>query len=330
MPGAASDQKAERNQANGRQGGFALVLVLGTLVLIAALALGLAQTSRLEVRRAANMAAAGKARALLDAGVALAVFDADRPLRARRFRPAGPAARVGLGDATLDIRVFEDWGRVDLNRSNPLLLRGLIEAVGEEADNARAIADTVAARRGDTMASRAREDGQPHRPFLSVAELATVPGVTPDLLRRLWDEVTVDGGPGRLSVAAAGPLTLASLPNLSAADRAAVIALAGGWATGGAGVGGAADFRLGRTRGGGGGGAGSRRRLSHRRADADRAGPRVQGWGGGAGRGGGRAVGRQIAHPLPRGGMAGAAGLVTVGSPRTKGPPSPGGPPLSR
>jgi len=242
MPGAASDQKAGRNQANGRQedgrqGGFALVLVLGTLVLIAALALGLAQTSRLEVRRAANMAAAGKARALLDAGVALAVFDADRPLRARRFRPAGPAARVGLGDATLDIRVFEDWGRVDLNRSNPLLLRGLIEAVGEEADNARAIADTVAARRGDTMASRAREDGQPNRPFLSVAELATVPGVTPDLLRRLWDEVTVDGGPGRLSVAAAGPLTLASLPNLSAADRAAVIALAGGWAAGGAGVG---------------------------------------------------------------------------------------------
>ncbi len=249
MPGAASDQKTERGQegarqANGRQGGFALVLVLGTLVLIAALALGLAQTSRLEVRRAANMAAAGKARALLDAGVALAVFDADRPLRARRFRPAGPAARVGLGDATLDIRVFEDWGRVDLNRSNPLLLRGLIEAVGEEADNARAIADTVAARRGDTMASRAREDGQPHRPFLSVAELATVPGVTPDLLRRLWDEVTVDGAPGRLSVAAAGPLTLASLPNLSAADRAAVIALAGGWGTGGAGAGGAADSGL--------------------------------------------------------------------------------------
>jgi general secretion pathway protein K len=251
MPGAASDQKAERRredgrQDGGRQGGFALVLVLGTLVLIAALSLGLVQTSRLEVRRAANMAAADKARALLDAGVALAVFDADRPLRARRFRPAGPATRVGLGDATLDIRVFEDWGRVDLNRSNPLLLRGLIEAVGEDADNARAIADTVAARRGDTMASRAREDGQPHRPFLSVAELATVPGVTPDLLRRLWDEVTVDGAPGRLSVAAAGPLTLASLPNLSAADRAAVIALAGGWATGGGvgGAGGAADSGL--------------------------------------------------------------------------------------
>ncbi len=232
MTVAASGGETTRDHAAQparRQGGFALVLVLGTLVLIAALALALAQTSRLEVRRTANMAAAAKARALLDAGVALAVFDADRPLRARRFRPAGPPVRVALGDATLDIRLFEEWGRVDLNRSNPLLLRGVIEAAGEDGDTARAIADTVTARRGDTMASRAREDDQPHRPFLSVAELANVPGVTPDLIRRLWDEVTVDGGPGRLSVATAGPMTLAALPNLSAADRAAVIALAAGW-----------------------------------------------------------------------------------------------------
>ncbi|MFD1623983.1 type II secretion system protein GspK [Azospirillum griseum] len=233
---AAQPDRRQGGQRQGdrRQGGFALVLVLGTLVLIAALALALAQTSRLEVRRTANMAAAAKARALLDAGVALAVFDADRPLRARRFRPAGPPVRVALGDATLDIRLFEEWGRVDLNRSNPLLLRGLIAAAGEDGDTARAIADTVAARRGDTMATRAREDDQPRRPFLSVAELAGVPGVTPDLMRRLWDEVTVDGGPGRLSVATAGPMTLAALPNLSAADRAAVIALAAGWRSDGA------------------------------------------------------------------------------------------------
>ncbi len=205
-------------RGNRRQGGFALVLVLGTLVLIAALSLGLARTSRLEVRRTANMAAADKARALLDAGVALAVFDADRPLRARRFRPGGPAVRVELGDAALDIRLFEDSGRADLNRSSPVLLRGVFEAAGVDADRARAIADTVSARRGDSMATRARDDGQPQRPFLSVTELSAVQGVTPDLLRRLWDEVTVDGVAGRPLAAVAGPLVAAALPDRAAMD----------------------------------------------------------------------------------------------------------------
>lgn len=210
-----------RRTTNGQQG-FALVLVLGTLVLIAALALGLARTSRLEVRRTANMAAADKARALLDAGIALAVFDADRPLRARRFRPGGPPVRVELGDAALDIRLFEDRGRVDVNRSSPVLLRGVIEAAGADPDRARAIADAVSVRRGDSMTARAREDGQPQRPFLSVSELAGVPGMTPDLLRRMWDELTVDGVAGRPLAVVAGPLTVAAL-----SDRAAATAAAG-------------------------------------------------------------------------------------------------------
>jgi len=195
-----------------RQAGFALVLVLGIVAVAATLATGLATTVRYEVRRIANAGASAEARALLDAGVALGVMGATDPDPARRLRTDGTPRMVGFAEGRIELRVFEDAGRLDLNREPVSRLAALFAVAGvpDPADLARA----VAAWRGDSDGGSGSADGLPRRPFLSVDELAAVPGVPPDLTRRLGEAMTVDGPAGGLVPSVAGPMVRAALPAL--------------------------------------------------------------------------------------------------------------------
>lgn len=206
-----------------RQAGFALVLVLGVVAVAATLATGLATTVRYEVRRIANAGASAEARALLDAGVALGVMGTTDPDPARRLRTDGTPRTVGFAEGRIELRVFEEAGRIDLNREPVGRLAALFAVAGvpDPADLARA----VAAWRGDSDGGSASADGLPRRPFLSVDELAAVPGVPPDLTRRLGEAMTVDGPVGGLVPSVAGPMVRASLPERRPSQTAALPAL---------------------------------------------------------------------------------------------------------
>ncbi len=160
------------------QAGFALVLVLGVIAVAATLATGLATTTRYETRRIANAGAAAEARTLLDAGVALGVLGASDPDPARRLRTDGTPRVVDHAGGRIALRVFEEAGRIDLNRQPVARLAALFSVAG--VDNPAELAQSVAAWRGDSGDGTASPDGLPRRPFLSVEELSAVPGVPPE------------------------------------------------------------------------------------------------------------------------------------------------------
>ncbi len=210
MTQSAMPMTAATPAARSRQSGFALVLVLGVVAVAATLATGLATTARYEVRRIANVGAAAEARAMLDAGVALGVLGATDPERSRRVPTDGTPRVIPFAAGRVEIRVFEEAGRVDLNRAPAALLAALFGVAG--VANPMELAQAVVQWRGDDDGGASSPDGLPRRSFLSVDELSSVPGAPPDLARRLGEALTVDGSILGLVPSAAGPLVRAALP----------------------------------------------------------------------------------------------------------------------
>jgi general secretion pathway protein K len=182
--------------------GFALLLVLWSIALLALLGTAITATGEREVRIADALRASAVAEAAADAAVFTAGFDqldaTDRraPVdgAVREQRGPGVVVRVSLTD--------EHW-RVPLNRAPPVVLAALLAEVGVDQPTAAALAERIVAwrnppRTGETEAVAAapyvaagRHWGPPHQPFRSVDELGLVLGVSPDLLARLKPHLTV-------------------------------------------------------------------------------------------------------------------------------------------
>ena len=182
--------------------GFALLLVLWSMALLALLGTYITATGDRETRIAELLRGSAVAEAAADAAVFTAGFyqldAADRrwPVdgAAREQRSAGVAVGVSLAD--------EHW-RVPLNGSPPLVLAALLAEVGVDQRTAAALAERIVAwhnppRTGEPENAAAapyvaagRRWGPPHQPFRSVDELGLVLGVSPELLARLKPHLTV-------------------------------------------------------------------------------------------------------------------------------------------
>ncbi|HYC03324.1 MAG TPA: hypothetical protein VED40_08535 [Azospirillaceae bacterium] len=194
-------------RADGRERGAALVVVLWICMLVALLAGAFTLSLTLEARRLSAQQRSAEARALLEAGLAHAVMGVLHPdIRQRRLADGG-AWRVREGDALLTVRVWDEAGRIDLNRAPPEAVMGVARAVGEEVAGAELLL---------------RRDGK--EPLRSLAELAGY-GLGGDAYRRLAPLVTVHNPieGGGLAVAVAPPAALRAWPGVSEADVALVM-----------------------------------------------------------------------------------------------------------
>lgn len=190
-----------------RDRGFALLIVLWSLVLIAFLTTQVASTGRTEVRTATNLRRAAVLQARADGGVYEAAFHlldrGDRHWDADgAWHPAAPGG--------VALRITDEAEKVNLNSASPDLLRALLGAVGADVPRATALAEAITDWRDDPaqgrpMAARVAPyraaglgDTPPGSPFGSVSELRRVIGVTPALYAALAPHVTVFSthGPG--------------------------------------------------------------------------------------------------------------------------------------
>lgn len=208
-----------------RDRGFALLLVLWSLVLLTLITTRLIAGGRDEARLAANLRAAAQAEMVADAAIHETIFrllartegwaatrSADNPQPRRIARPGG----------TAEIAIEDESGRVNPNQASDALLQALLRAVGADAGTARTTAAAIVDWR--TAGNQARDSaaqldayraaghafGPPHSPFRSIDELGLVLGITPALLARLAPHFTIfyDGDP---DPDAADPLVLAAL-----------------------------------------------------------------------------------------------------------------------
>jgi general secretion pathway protein K len=208
-----------------RQRGFALVIVLWSLVLLSLIVTQLMMGGRTETRIAANLAANAQAEAVADGAVMEAVFHLlDGP--DRRWTADGAPHVLMQSRAQATVRAIPESGKINPNTASIELLTALLAACGAEANQASSIAAAILDWRepGNTPRPRGakRQEYQaagldyapPNAGFQSLDELQRVLGMTPDLFVRLKPHLSLfqSGEPNR---SAADPLVAGILEKLS-------------------------------------------------------------------------------------------------------------------
>ncbi|WP_089728169.1 general secretion pathway protein GspK [Candidatus Thiosymbion oneisti] len=217
------------------QRGIALMLVLWVLALLTIIAVGLTTAQRTESTLTGNQLASARFHALAEAGVSWAILNLLAPVtiideETEVWVPDGMPRSWTFAGETLQIRVFNETSRVDLNTADRDLLEALLRAAapgGEEAEEkVSTLADAIEDWR-DTddltelngaedreYAAAGRSYGAKDGPFDSVDELQLVLGVDRDLYRTLLPALTVNAGGAELNQRYSPPLVQAALEAL--------------------------------------------------------------------------------------------------------------------
>lgn len=188
--------------------GFALLLVLWTLVLLTLITSRLIAGGQAEARLASNLRAAAAAEMLADGAVHEAVF---RLLDKSEsgWKADGAVRRIVTPGGTVTVRIEDQSGKINPNQASQALLQALFLGLGADAATARSVAASMidwrsrgADARPDGAKAQAyraagRDYGPPQAPFRSTQEIGLVLGMTPALLDRAAPHLTLfyDGDP---------------------------------------------------------------------------------------------------------------------------------------
>jgi general secretion pathway protein K len=198
-----------------RQAGFALLIVLWTMALLALVGMQIASSGRSEAQLAGNLRAAAAAGAAADGAVYEAVFHLVDGSERHWVADGRTYSVDGPGGGTAQIRMEDERARIGLNEASAPLLQALMVRLDVTPERAAGLAAAILDWR--TAVPRARPLGAkepeyhaarlgyapPDASFERVGELGLVLGMTPDIVRRLSPFLTVyqTGGPD-LAIAA--------------------------------------------------------------------------------------------------------------------------------
>lgn len=208
---------------SARTQGFALLIVLWFLVLIAAIATYLLVNARTEIAIARNIRSGAAAEALADAGIAEAVFNQTDPVASNHWRLDGAPHRVRLATGEVTIRIMDENAKVNPNYATDGLLAALFEAAGIEQMQARRLGAAIADWVGPPSAPRplgakleqyraaGKSYGPPNAPVESLDELQLVLGMTPQIFAAVRPYLTVYTDTGTPDPSYAPPLVQRAL-----------------------------------------------------------------------------------------------------------------------
>ena len=207
--------------------GFALLIVLWSLVLLSLLTTGITSAGRSELQLAGNLRRAAAAEAAADGGVYEAVFHVREPQGA--WLADGTAHSLRIGAYSLDVRIRDEAVFMNPNTTPTALFAALLTALGVDPSRAAALAQSVADWRApgsrEALTQIYRSAGMPAaptgQPFRSIDELGLVIGMTPDLLARLRPHLSVFAE-GPLQASGADPVIQAALRSLGPGAAAAL------------------------------------------------------------------------------------------------------------
>jgi general secretion pathway protein K len=197
------------------------------LILLGLIAASFLRDSRLGTNLARNITENAKAEALADAGVnraMLGLLDTD-PKTA--WRANGIPHQFAFGGGVIEIRIFDETGKVDLNRAPPPILVGLLKAAGLDENRAKGLADAISDFRDpdqDRRPSGAEdpdylaagvEAGAKDAPFEDPEELMQVLGMTREIYNKISTYVTVYSNRSRVNLMTASDFVLGAIPNLT-------------------------------------------------------------------------------------------------------------------
>ena len=209
--------------------GVALIIVLWIITLLAVIAASFVQTMRTDVNIVANSLSRVKAEALADAALQRALYELYKPQNIEgRWNTDGSSREWQYRDTTVTITMQDETGKIDINRVNDQLLRGLLVSQGVADEEAIKLGDAIADWR-DTDSNRRLKGaeapeytaaglayGPANALFQSIEELKLVLGMTPALYARLAPLITVYSGQPGVNEQIATREVLLALPNVNA------------------------------------------------------------------------------------------------------------------
>lgn len=230
----------ESNQSSSERG-IALVLVLWVITLLTIIAMGLTATQQTETALIRNQVDTVRFRALSDAAIAYTAVNmgADQAALVGTeidpWLPDGQSHRWQFAGEILEIRVFNESSRINLNQMSRELIETLLRLVDVAPEEASLLAGAILDWRGQNGSIQldGAEDsdysaanlpyGVKNGPFDSVAELRQVIGMTPDIYRKMAPALTVDTDTNRIEERYASPLVLATLRGLALEEAERVV-----------------------------------------------------------------------------------------------------------
>jgi general secretion pathway protein K len=203
------------------QRGFALLIVLWSMALLAVLLTQVTATGRSEAQLVINLRRAAVLRAAADGAVNEAIFHLTDPAPASRWPADGAARRLppGPGAVAVELRIDDEAGKVNPNTAPTDFLDALLRAAGATAQDAARIAQAMDEWRQPSgenpatglKAQRYRQAGLAYAPpserFQTLDEIGLVMGMTPTLLAALKPHLTL-GSDGTVDPRAADPVVL--------------------------------------------------------------------------------------------------------------------------
>jgi general secretion pathway protein K len=181
-------------EGTGSKTGFALIVVLWFLVLLAAVGTYMLANARSETALAHNVIAAAHAQALADSGIAEAVFHLTDPAPEKNWALDGRDHVLHLDEGELTIRLRDEGEKINPNIAAEPLVAALFTTVGTDPGQAARLAAAIAdwVDTDDDVRPLGAEKDQYHdaglpygpanAPFESLDELALVFGMTPAIL----------------------------------------------------------------------------------------------------------------------------------------------------
>jgi general secretion pathway protein K len=228
------DKHVSTRQSRHRSRGIALVSVLWVLVLLSSVAAATVMAARTNATVSRNLIDASSSRNLAEGAIHLAVLNLYRT-DSGRWPGNGTARQLFLHDASVEVSVMNESGKVDLNVGSAEILQRLLTAAGADDERALAIASAILDwrdpddlhRLNGAEARAYRSSGLDYEPananFDSIDELRYVLGMDPALFEKLRPSITVHSGQAGINLAAATPLVLWAISNLSQAEDAGAL-----------------------------------------------------------------------------------------------------------
>jgi general secretion pathway protein K len=223
---------ASPRQSSPRNGGFALLIVLWTLALIAFLVLHLTASGRTEIRIADNLVDNAVVAAAADGAISEAIFNQSNPKPDQRWPLDGTAHPLTIGNSRVVVRLEDEASRINPNLASPALMQALLRAVGNDPNSARRLAAAIADWVGSAPMPRPQEAlfadyraagldyGPPGAPLETLDELGRVLGMTPALLAALRPHLTLFG-PAEPNLTGTDPVVTAALATIPQLGQAA-------------------------------------------------------------------------------------------------------------
>jgi general secretion pathway protein K len=192
-------------QVRQRSRGFALLVVLWTLVLIAFIVAHLTASGRTEIRIAGNLAANAAAEAADDGAIFAAIFNQLDPNPDQRWPLNGQPREVVIGNNRVMVRLEDEAGRINPSSAPPALLEALLRTTGSDAESARRLVAAIGEWVGSAPAPRppnvtlleyqaaGLDYGPPGEPLETLDELGRVLGMTPAVLAAIRPHLSLFG-----------------------------------------------------------------------------------------------------------------------------------------